>query len=313
MLIDVIFEKSTYRVIKKLLELTEETYLSPRQIALETGLSVPKVIEILQKLKALKIVESITIKKREKYAIARIHPVKPLLEELLEIGKKFDDYVRENILRHINEVMGFNYYIGMFWAAFADSMPIDYTPKIYAIYTTQKTTLLTLGKIEKVYAEEWKNWKPSVSDEVYIGIIEQKNFPPITFGIIEDVKLRVAEREMGIVQCFTRENKFYPPYASMLALIQNIQEKRISEEKLVKYAKEQKVLEILASVSKYLEERLNRKMFKELTKEVKRVKNKVKEIDVIWGANPEVYMKYKNKIISIDPRPIEDAISTVYG
>ena len=313
MLIDIVFDRATYRVLKTLINLDIETYLSARQIAMRANLSVPKVIEILQKLKALKMIETSSTGKREKYAITQIHPLKPILLDAMDLGRKYDKLIVENTLKHIDDIMGEKYYIGMFWAAFSNTTPIDYNPKIYAIYTKQITTILTLNHVEDIYVAEWKKWKPDLNEEIYIGIIKQDKFPPITTSIVHNTKVKTAEIEMGIAQCFTKENKFYPPYASALALIQNLEENRIKVEKLISYADNLSATPIIAAIGKYLETHLDKKLFEELTEKTKKIKGRKKKHAYKWGKNPEIYFKYLDKIVAIDPRPINDAIATVYG
>ncbi|MEX0569471.1 MAG: HTH domain-containing protein [Candidatus Njordarchaeota archaeon] len=315
MIFDLIFRPSCWKILKKMvLEHPSEPFTA-NELAREIGVSTPVVLKSLEELVSIGIIKIVKMrgKIREYYEFVETHPLRPIIEDLIETGKQYDKYIRDTILEHIDRIAREHYYIGMYWAAFSDYTPIDYTPTIFAVYTRKQHRLLALSLIEKVYCELWSSWKPNIDNDIFIMIIPQKKFPPVKRGNIMEKNVRVTLIEVGIAQCFSKENRCYPPYASALALIQNIADGRAKEHLIEKYAKETETLNIIKAIASYANHILEKNIFKQLAKNTQILQKKPRGKIEKWGTKPTIPIKANKKIILIDPKPIEAAITTVYG
>ena len=309
MILEALFKKSALKLITVFLERGETAILSARDLSRLTNLSTSTVIEVADSLIALGVLEKAKITpKREGYKLREISTLKPYIEELINIGKEYEAYIEKNILEYIDELLGEEYYIGMYWAAMANTNPIDYYPQIYALFTDKTRIILALGLAENIYASEIQKWKPEINKSIHIAISKLDNYEDVRVGEIQGTKVRVTSVEKGIAQLFKWD--VYPPYAATLALLQNHDEGRLNEEKLLKHAEKLGVKEIIKAVSYETEKTLGRKLFKKLSKGVKEGKGKPKKT---WGNKPDTTLIVENTTVKIDTTPIIEAINTVYG
>jgi len=310
MIAEIIWTKPALRILRVMLKGGEFTYYSANELAERTGLSTPTVIETLNGLISLNIVQRVkATRKRYYFRITPLNPVTPLIEEILDLVMKLEDRIIAMPLRHIDEVLGEEYYVGMYWAAMANITPIDYSPRIYAVYTKKPQWLLPLKASERIYVETEEYWDPKPNKEVYIAVIPVKEFPyDLTVADIQGEEARVASIERGIAQTF--KARIYPPYAATLALLQNKDMNRIDEEKMERVATEEGSLPIIKAVAWLAERILEGQIFDKLSKDVEKTDQKPK---IVWGPEPTITLKTMGTVVAIDPKPIEDAVTAVYG
>lgn len=316
MLLEIIWKKPTIKILYELIKAGKLTYLSANELSKKTNLSVPTVSKVLDALIALRLVEVVKQNKIKEYVrIADIHTLLPLIEEIIDISERYESYLEEKILEHINEVLGEHYYLGMFWAAFQGIDPIDYNPRIFVIYTKKPKWILALNDLKNIYVATDKKWKPTLKKKISFGVIHNDVLPfDISTETILDTKMQVTSVERGIAQCFSDRNVFYPPYAAALALVQNLETGRISERRLAEVALEEKVLPIIKAVLFYVEQRVGKKFFTNLTADVASIKTPLKrKADFSWGTDPSSAYKVDMNIVQIDEKEIDSAITTVFG
>lgn len=310
MIAEIIWTKPTIRVLREMLKGGEFTYYSANELAERTGLSVPTVIEAINGLIALGIVHRVkATKKRFYFRITPLNPITPLINEILDLMSKLESKISKKPLSHIDEILQEEYYVGMYWAAMANTVPIDYSPQIYAIYTRKPQWLIPLKASEKIYVEIEDKWRPIQGKDVYIGIIPTNKYPyDLTIGDIQGETVRTTSIERGIAQTF--KTKIYPPYAATLALLQNKDMNRLNEKKMEQIAEEEETLPIIKAVAYMAERILQQRIFERLSRNVRETNQKPQ---IAWGEKPTATLKAVGIIVKIDIKPIEEAITTVYG
>ena len=309
MILEALWNRSVLLVIREFIKAGDYAILSAREISRRTGLSTPTVIEATNVLIALGILEKVKVtEKREYFKLRELNVFTPYIEDLMRIGEMFEDFLEENILRHIDDILRENYYIGMYWAAMVDIEPIDYSPNIFAIFTDKPKWILPLKFSDKIYVEEIDKWNPKGGKSAYIAIGKLDDFIDVRFGNVKGFKVRVTSVEKGIAQLF--KWRIYPEYASVLAILQNIEMDRLNEEKLLNIAKDLGGEEIIRAIAFSIEKILGKKIFSILSQGLKEEKRKP---DIVWGEKQDLLVRVNQKIVGLDSRPIREAIITVYG
>ncbi len=310
MIAEIIWTKPALRVLKVMIEGGDFTYYSANELSEKTGLSTPTVLETLNNLLAVGVIERVkATKKRYYFKLRYPNPIYPPVAEFLEIMNELEGRIADSPLTHIDEIVGEEYYVGMYWAAMSNIIPVDYAPRIYAVYTKKPQWVLPLRNSDQIYVELEEKWKPPSNRDTYIAVIHVKSFPhDLTISDVNGEKARTTSVERGIAQTF--KSKIYPPYAATLALLQNKDYNRIDEDKLEKVAIEEGVIHILKAVAYTTNKLLGKRIFSKLAQGVKEVESKGK---IAWENKPNISFEVLGRRVSIDDGPIREAITTVYG
>ncbi|MGQ4892637.1 MAG: hypothetical protein ACP6IP_09145 [Candidatus Njordarchaeia archaeon] len=309
MILESIWNKPALYVLREFLRAGEFALLSARELSRRTGFSTATIVDVCNMLIGLDILEKVRITdRRELFKLKEISTLKPYIEELFDVAEKFESYIEENVLDYIDEILDGEYYIGMYWAAMADIEPVDYNPNIFAIFTKREKRIQPLKFIDNMFVGAVENWEPILGKGVYIAVGRLDNYSDVHFGYVKDRKVRVTSIEKGIAQLF--KWNVYPHYAATLALLQNVDMSRINEVKLLQIGTNLGVVGIIKAVAFVTEEILGEKKFEKLTKNVNYGSGKP---DVIWGEKVDTIILVDGKKIGLDRRPINDAITTIYG
>ncbi|MEA1925326.1 MAG: hypothetical protein U9M95_05590 [Candidatus Altiarchaeota archaeon] len=229
------------------------------ELVKQTGCGIKGVYEQTDELITLRVLKETKNKPRK----FELNPQHPLYQDIKNISLQAIDYKKniiKNILSIVDSILGDDYYLGFYTAARKKITPIDYDPQIYTLkilnkeYEKAKKKLMVFNRVREI----------GVQKEGSIQIIPLKCNSIPKDVIREEIlnnKVWICSTERGIIECFTKENKYYSRYGTCLALLQNKIEDTLNEKLLIEIAEDEEVKDRLIEVMGCFNYLLKKRLF----------------------------------------------------
>lgn len=238
---------------------TSGTAKTRNELVKQTGCGIRGVYEQIDELLTLNVLKETKNGSRK----IQLNPEHPLHQDIKNINLLALDYKKDilkNILGTVDSILKDEYYLGFYTAARKKITPIDYDPQIYTLKILNKEYDKAIKKL-KIF-NGLKEIGVQKDGLIQIIPLKCKQIPKdVVREELFNNEIWICSIERGIVECFTKENKYFSRYGSCLVLLQNKMEDTLNEKLLVEIAQEEDIKDELIKTMGYFNYLLKKRLF----------------------------------------------------